>query len=137
LELSKKQEHFCQEYVKDSNATRSYKIAYPTSLKWKDSAVWSQASRLLKNSKVSARITSLKKELSNKKLWTREKSVKILSNIAIDTDSKAGEKTQAVKELNLMHGFNEPIKVDNLSSDGSMSPKKLDIADFYASTTKS
>ena len=131
MKLTNQQEHFCQEYIKNSNATRSYKTAYPRSLKWQDNAIWSQSSQLLANSKVQVRIGELKKELANRNLWTREHSVKILAKIAVSTDTKPTEKTQAVKELNMMHGYNDPIKIDNLSSDGSMSPKIPSFDNFY------
>ena len=131
--LTSKQELFSQEYMKDGNATRSYKVAYPRSLSWVETAVGCESSRLLNNPKISLRLQELKKEISDSNLWSRVESVKILKNIAENEDNKASEQIQAVKELNLMHGFNEPIKVDNLSSDASMSPLKLNIADFYNS----
>jgi len=124
MKLSNKQEHFCQEYIKDSNATRSYKTAYNVAEGGRESTVWSNASRLLADSKVTARLDELKKALAARNLWTREHSVKILAKIAVSTDTKPTEKTQAVKELNMMHGYNEPTKLDHRSSDGSMSPKE-------------
>ena len=124
MKLSNQQEHFCQEYLKDSNATRSYKTAYSVAEKTKEATVWSNASRLLADSKVSARLDELKKSLTSRNLWTREHSVKILAKIAFANDTRPAEKTQAVKELNMMHGYNAPTKLDHQSSDGTMTPKE-------------
>ena len=123
MKLTKQQEHFCQEYIKDSNATRSYKTAYSVQANTKEQCTWVNASKLLSNAKVTLRLNELKRALANKNLWTREHSVKILAKIAVSTDTKPTEKTQAVKELNMMHGYNEPTKLDHQSSDGSMTPK--------------
>lgn len=135
MKLSKQQEHFCQEYVKDSNATRSYKTAYNVAEKTKEATVWSNASRLLSDSKVTARLDELKKSLANRNLWTREHSVNILAKIAFASNTRPAEKTQAVKELNLMHGYNAPTKLDHLSSDGSMTPISISFEDFYKNET--
>mgnify|MGYP001603918246 CR=1 FL=1 len=124
MKLSNQQEHFCQEYVKDSNATRSYKTAYNVNPETKDSSVWVNASKLLSNTKVTLRLSELKKALADKQLWTREMSVKTLAKIAIKKENKPAEIVSAVKELNAMHGYNAPTKLDHQSSDGSMTPKE-------------
>jgi hypothetical protein len=90
----------------------------------KENCIWVNASKLLSNAKVSLRINQLKKDLANRNLWTREHSVKILAKIAVSNDTRPAEKTQAVKELNMMHGYNAPTKLDHQSSDGSMTPKE-------------
>ena len=129
--LTKQQEEFCQEYVKDGNATRSYKLAYKVRSNTKEATTNSNASRLLKDSKVIARLAELKKELAKKKLWTREMSVITLARLANKKKSdgslyhKPSEVIAAVKELNAMHGYNEPTKIDHQSSDGSMSPSNV------------
>lgn len=124
MKLTKQQEEFCQEYLKDSNATRSYKLAYKVRENTKEATTWSNASRLLTDSKVIARLDELKKELAKKNLWTREMSVKTLAKIAINQENKPTEIISAIKELNVMNGYNEPSKIDHQSSDGSMSPKE-------------
>jgi hypothetical protein len=85
----------------------------------KDETVYPNASRLMSNSKVIARVDELKAMVVEKQLWTREMSVKGLIQayrIAQDAKTSTGM-TAAVKELNVMHGFNEPTK---LSITGSM-----------------
>ncbi len=53
--LTHQQEKFAQEVVKGVNLAEAYRIAYPRSAKWADSAVWAQSSRLMADGKVSAR----------------------------------------------------------------------------------
>jgi hypothetical protein len=71
-----------------------------------------KASALAADVKVSSRIAELKAALASKALWTREDSVHTLREIATDSEAKAAEKVSAIKELNLMHGFNAPTKVE-------------------------
>lgn len=57
-ELNARQEHFCQEYVVDGNASRAALAAG-----YSPRTAPSQASRLLKNVKVAARIAELRREM--------------------------------------------------------------------------
>lgn len=57
--LTDQQERFVQELIKGKSQREAYKIAYPKSVKWKESAIDSQASRVFKNSKVFARFNEL------------------------------------------------------------------------------
>jgi len=63
MSLTDKQEKFVQELIKGKSQREAYKIAYPKSLKWKDSAIDTQASILLKNSKVLVRYEELKNKV--------------------------------------------------------------------------
>lgn len=64
--LTAKQEKFVRELVKGKSQRAAYKVAYPASKKWKESAIDSQASRLMANSKVSARYDELQKKVDEK-----------------------------------------------------------------------
>lgn len=80
--------------------------------KMKAESVQQCASRLMANVKVAARVDALRSALADKHLWTREDSVKALRAVADKDDAKGGEIVAAIKELNSMHGFNAPIKVE-------------------------
>lgn len=124
--LTKQQADFAKGIAEGLAQAEAYRRAYPRSVNWKPDTVWSAASRLLRNSKVAARVAELQSALQKKELWTREKSVKALANaykIALEKMNSQGM-TGAVKELNAMHGYNAPEKIDLSSSDGSMSPSK-------------
>lgn len=122
IKLTKNQEAFAQGVASGLNQTEAYRSAYNTS-RMKDSTVWSRASELAAHRKVAARIAQLKAELASKQLWTREMSVKALMQAyKVAQDNKqASAMTLAVKELNAMHGHNEPIPIDVSNRDGSLS----------------
>ena len=73
-----------------------------------------KASELL--GKVLVRVQELKDALASKQLWTREQSVAQLVK-ELDGD-RAGDRISAIKELNNMHGFNAPTKLDIRGSVG-------------------
>jgi hypothetical protein len=60
--------------------------------------------------KVSAWAADLRAKIAEKHIWTREKSVRVLSEIADDDESRNPDKVSAIKELNAMHGFLAPSK---------------------------
>jgi phage terminase small subunit len=102
--LTGKQEKFCQAIADGKTQLDAYKFAYNAS-KMKDSGIYVNASRLLDNTKITLRIDELKKAVEKKYLWTREMSQRILGSIAIKS---AGDNNRiaAIRELNLMNGFN-------------------------------
>jgi hypothetical protein len=91
----------------------AYRTAYSAS-KMSAGALHVEASKLLDNPKVSLRVQELKAKLSAKALWSREMSVKALvsSYKVAHGQNNASGMTGAIKELNAMHGFNAPQKVD-------------------------
>lgn len=120
--LTPKQEKFAQCIADGMSQADAYRTAFDVGIKTKAETCQANASRLMANSMVVARVAELRERLTVKALWTREKSVLALEKVLEEGPHAA--QVSAVKELNLMHGFNEPIKVDHTSSDGSMSPKQ-------------
>ena len=118
LKLTAKQEAFAQAIADGMGQGDAYRMAYDAE-GMKDSTIYPKASRMLSEGKIRARVDELKSLVVEKQLWTREMSVKGLIQayrIAQDAKTSTGM-TAAVKELNVMHGFNEPTK---LSITGSM-----------------
>lgn len=116
--LTAKQEAFAQAIADGMGQADAYRMAYDAE-GMKDNTVYPKASRMMNEGKIRARIDELKSQVVEKQLWTREMSVKGLIQayrIAQDAKTSTGM-TAAVKELNVMHGFNEPTK---LSITGSM-----------------
>jgi hypothetical protein len=74
-----------------------------------DNTIYARASELVRNSKVADRIAELKGALAERVLWTREMSVKAL--VQTFKESAGSVRVAAVKELNAMHGYNEPSKL--------------------------
>ena len=119
--LTSQQEAFCNCVADGMNQSDAYRASYKAG-GMTNKQINEEASKLASHPKVSQRLKEVRLKLENKQLWSREHSVKVLAQIALQKDAQLSAKVSAVKELNLMHGYNEPIKVDNISSDGSMTP---------------
>lgn len=79
--LTEKQEKFCNYYLDcDGNASEAYRMAYDAS-KMQPDTIWSQASRMLNNCKVAARIAELRSERAEASKVNRDKVEKILMDI--------------------------------------------------------
>ena len=118
VKLTAKQEAFAQAIADGLGQADAYRFAYDAK-GMADSTIYPKASRMLNEGKIRARVDELKAMVVEKQLWTREMSVKGLIQayrIAQDAKTSTGM-TAAVKELNVMHGFNEPTK---LSITGNM-----------------
>ena len=111
MKLTAKQEKFAQAIADGKNQSDAYRSAYDAG-GMKDNSVNVNASKLMADAKVALRVTSLRSVLESKGLWTREKSVLGLSAIADGGEAKPVEIIAAIKELNSMHGFNAPGKLD-------------------------
>jgi len=110
--LTAKQEAFCQAIADGLGQSDAYRMAYNAE-GMKDSTVYPKASRMINEGKIRTRVDELKAQVQEKQLWTREMSVKGLIQayrIAQEAKTSTGM-TGAVKELNVMHGFNEPTKL--------------------------
>lgn len=86
MKLTAKQEKFVQELIKGKSQREAYKIAYPTSIKWKDNVVDVKASELLKNGKVKVRYDELHgkvlKRAEEKAIITAEEVIRGIAEIA-------------------------------------------------------
>lgn len=78
--LTIKQEKFCQEVASGKNQSEAYRLAYTRSQKWKDEAVWAQASLLMSNSMVSLRIEELRASHAKRNEMTLDKVLKNMSD---------------------------------------------------------
>jgi hypothetical protein len=109
VKLTAKQEAFAQGIADGLGQADAYRRAYDAE-GMKDNTIYPRASELMKNSKVTARITELRSEVQEKQLWSREMSVKAL--VQAFREGTGSVKVAAVKELNAMHGYNEPAKLN-------------------------
>lgn len=79
--LTEKQERFCQFYLDtDGNASEAYRMAYDAS-NMQPETVWSNASRLMDNSKVEARIAEIRAERAENTRIERNRVEKVLMDI--------------------------------------------------------
>ena len=138
-DLTTQQEVFAQQIgTHGKNQFEAYQIAFPKSLEWKPDSVYPEASKLANKPNVSTRIKELKQMIVDSNLWTKEESVNALKKILQRTykDENGNEISaaqdkdtiNAIKELNVMHGFNAPTKTEITGKDGvSLLPPDLTI----------
>lgn len=127
MSLTPKKEHFAQCVANGMTQADGYRTAFDVGENTKPETIWNEASKLMAIPEVAARVAELREQISAKNLWTREDSVKALKDaVSLARDSnQIAALTGAIKELNLMHGFNAPQKVDLLNSDGSLKPTQI------------
>ena len=109
VKLTAKQEAFCQGIADGLGQADAYRSAYDAE-DMKENSVYVNASKLMKNAKVTQRIKELRASVEEKQLWSREMSVKAL--VQAYREGSGSVKVAAVKELNAMHGYNEPAKLN-------------------------
>lgn len=113
MPLTPKQEKFAQCIADGMSQADAYRASFACE-NMKDNSIYREASLLMDAPKISQRIAELRTKLEKKTLWTREMSVKAL--IGAYKEGKPHEKIAAVKELNVMHGYNIPIADDTSAS---------------------
>lgn len=77
--MTDKQKRFADEYLIDCNATRAYKVAYPTVKN--DYVASANGSRLLGNAKVKKYIEEKMAEISSDKVATAEEVIEYLTSV--------------------------------------------------------
>lgn len=126
VKLTAKQEKFAQFIADGMTQTDAYKAAYDAS-RMNGHTIRKRASEMAARGDIAGTIAGLRQKMAEKLLWTREKSVEALigaQNMAKELGQPQAV-TGAIKELNAMHGFNAPVKVDHSSSDGTMTPRPV------------
>lgn len=113
--LTPKQELFAQNVASGKTQADAYRAAFNAS-KMKAETIRSKASILMADGNVRATVEKYREQLANRHLWTREDSVRVLREVA--ESEKGSERVQAIKELNAMHGFNAPKKVELTGANG-------------------
>lgn len=114
MKLTPKQEAFAQAIADGMTQADAYRSAFNVRPGSKPESTWDSASKLMSHPQVSLRVAELKEKLEKKALWSREMSVKALVKayqIAEQGQNPQGM-TGAIKEINAMHGFNAPQKID-------------------------
>jgi hypothetical protein len=125
MSLTPKQEKFAQCIADGMTQADAYRTAFNVKPETKQPTIHDAASKIMAKSEVSRRVAELREKLTQKALWTREMSVQAL--LEAYQEGNGAVKVSAVKELNAMHGFNAPQKVDLMNSDGSMKPTVIRI----------
>ena len=98
--LTPQQEAFARKVASGLSQAESYRQAYPKSQKWKDGAVWSAASRLMADCKVSARARVLQDEQA---LAAGLDVTRVLREVAMLAHSDIGNIMHADGKVKLPH----------------------------------
>lgn len=77
--MTEKQKRFCDEYLIDLNATRAYKVAYPTAKN--DNTACAAATRMLRNVKVKKYIDERLEELHSQKTADAQEVLEYLTSV--------------------------------------------------------
>ncbi len=95
--MTDKQKKFCNEYLKDFNATRAYKVAYPNCKK--DETANAASSRLLRNVKVQDYINNKKEKLKEKMEISQERVLQEMARIAFGDVRKLYNESGGLKNI--------------------------------------
>lgn len=99
--LTPKQEKFCHAIVDGKSQAEAYKEAYSTK-NMADSTVYQEASRLMDNPNISARIAELRERIDNKLVMSAKKRAEKLTEFINNDDPSIAMK--AIDILNKMTG---------------------------------
>lgn len=135
--MTPKEEAFAQAIADGNDQCQAYRLAYDVSPHTKITTIYPNASRLMRNSKIIARVAELRAELSVSAQWTREQSVDALKEVLrIATENKRpSEIVAAVKVLNAMFGYNIPPQ-EPATNKGSQLPP-IEFHNFFIQSANS
>ena len=111
MALTPKQEKFAQCVADGMTQADAYRSAFDVRPTTKPESVIRSASELMSDPNISSRVAELRQQLSEKALWTRQDSVQALISVLSNPESQK-DVIAAVKELNAMHGYNAPQKLE-------------------------
>jgi len=104
----------------------AYRLANPKSKHWKVASLYTKASELMATERLQARVAALQRELVAQALWSREESVKALRAV-IEHPDRSSDIVAAVKELNAMHGYHAPQRVEHSGAVGAIERRIIDV----------
>ena len=101
--LTAKQEAFVQNIIQGMSQADAYRSAYDTK-KMSDKSIWENASRLMANDKVTARITELRNELAKPSIMSAQERLEWLTQLIMSKDESTTDKLRAADIMNKMQG---------------------------------
>ncbi len=101
--LTAKQELFAQKIVEGMSQADAYRSAYNCK-RYTDKTVWEAASRLMADSKVSARVQELRDKVSMKSIMTAQERMEWLTRLIQDDEVTISDKLKASDQMNKMQG---------------------------------
>ena len=101
--LTPKQETFAQKVVEGMSYADAYRSAYSTK-RMTDKTIWENASRLMADSKVLARVQELRDQISSESILTAQERLEWLSEIIKSNEFHITDKLRASDQMNKMQG---------------------------------
>lgn len=101
--LTPKQEVFAQKIVEGMSQADAYRSAYSTK-NTSDKTIWENASRLMADSKVKARVQELRDKIATKSIMTAQERMEWLTRLIYNEEEGTSEKLKAIDLLNKMDG---------------------------------
>ena len=133
-ELTPKQEEFAQEIVKGSTQADAYRAAYDAA-NMKDETVWSNASRLIDNSKVAARIKELRQPSIDKVQLTLESHLTDL--LKLRNMAAKDEKWSAAIQAETIRGKAAGLHIDKMDVKQELGELKISVIELVSGDDKS
>ena len=101
--LTPKQEKFVQEIVKGKSQADAYRSAYACK-KMSDKTIWENASRLMADSKVKARVQELRDQIASKSIMTAQQRMEWLTQLIGNENVGTTDRLRAIDIMNKMQG---------------------------------
>ena len=101
--LTPKQEKFVQSLIQGMSQADAYRSAYAAK-NMSDKTIHEAASRLVADSKVSARLAELRKQTAKETIMSAQKRLEWLTGLIEDRDVSIGDKLRAADIMNKMQG---------------------------------
>ena len=101
--LTAKQEKFVQGIIEGKNQAEAYRSDYNTK-KMADKTIWENASRLMADSKVTARIAEIREKLMKPSIMSAQERMEWLTNLINNDEEGTNEKLKAIDIMNKMQG---------------------------------
>lgn len=101
--LTAKQELFVRKIIEGNSQANAYRSAYSTK-NMSDKTIHEAASRLVADSKVSARLKELREQITADSIMSAQKRLEWLTGVIKSEDETTGDKLKAIDIMNKMQG---------------------------------
>ena len=101
--LTPKQEKFAQSIVEGMSQADAYRSAYSTK-RMADKTIWENASRLMADGKVRARVQELRDRIATESVMTAQQRLEWLTKLIQNTEEGTADRLRAIDIMNKMQG---------------------------------
>lgn len=110
--LTPKRELFAQKIVEGMSQADAYRSAYSCE-KTSDKTIWENASRLMADDKVKARVKELRDKIATESVMSAQRRLEWLTEVVNDAEERTENKLKAIDLMNKMQGeYVQKIEAD-------------------------